>query len=140
MLKIKILSIGKTKETWLEEALSLYFKRLESQVIIETEWLKNDDLLEKAVLKEKFAIALDSTGPSMKSEEFASFLKKGFEEGGSRIAFVIGGATGLPLCIKNKYPLLSLSSLTLTHQMVRLLLVEQIYRSFEIWKGSGYHK
>ena len=63
------------------------------------------------------------------------------EAGGSRVTFIIGGADGLPPALKaDPGRLLSLSRLTFTHQMARLLLIEQIYRATEIRRGSGYHK
>lgn len=64
----------------------------------------------------------------------------GLEEGGAQLSFIVGGFDGLPDKIKIKYPLISLSNLTWTHQMARLLLIEQIYRATEIRKNSKYHK
>ena len=76
------------------------------------------------------------------SERFSEEMYKWLEEGGSRLTFVIGGAEGLPDEIKSNYGnrMLSLSTLTFTHQFARILLMEQIYRASEIKKGSGYHK
>jgi 23S rRNA (pseudouridine1915-N3)-methyltransferase len=65
---------------------------------------------------------------------------KSFEDGGSHVSFIIGGFAGLPDGIRSAYPLLTLSKMTWTHQMARLLLLEQIYRASEIFKGSAYHK
>ena len=62
------------------------------------------------------------------------------ERGGSRLSFIIGGAEGLPAEVRADATLVSLSRLTFTHQMARLVLAEQIYRATEIRKGSGYHK
>ena len=67
-------------------------------------------------------------------------LIEAFEEGGSRVSFIIGGAEGLPPSLKASSELLSLSRMTLTHQMARLFLAEQIYRAAEIRRGSPYHK
>ncbi len=140
MLKIKILGVGKTKEPWLENAIAIYLQRLKNQVQIEFVFVKDDLQLTAALAKEPAIVCLDSTGKLMTSEQFSSFTMKKLEEGGSRLTFVIGGAEGLPLEIKNIYPLISLSKLTFTHQMIRLMLIEQIYRAFEIIKGSPYHK
>jgi 23S rRNA (pseudouridine1915-N3)-methyltransferase len=85
-------------------------------------------------------LALDESGKEYTSREFEKVLYKSFEEGGAHVTFIIGGFSGLPTEIKKKYPLISLSKMTWTHQFARLLLVEQIYRSTEIHKGSGYHK
>ena len=69
-------------------------------------------------------------------------LYKKLEEGGATLTFVIGGFAGLPQDVKDDktIPLISLSKMTWTHQMCRLLLIEQVYRASEIHRGSGYHK
>ena len=140
MIKIKLLSVGKTKEPWLEAGLEEYLKRLSSSASFEFLWYKSEMLLEEAIAKEKQAILLDPHGKVFDSIEFADFLFQGFEKGGSRLAFGIGGPDGFSDAIKKTLPLLSLSKMTFTHQMTRLILVEQIFRAFEIKKGSGYHK
>lgn len=140
MYKIKILTIGKTKETWLETALAEYYKRLKTTAQIEFILAKEDHHLLSLVEKEPLVIGLDAGGILMKSEAFSTYLMEKLEQGGARLTFVIGGAEGLPQVLKTKCPLVSLSSLTFTHQIVRLVLVEQIYRAFEINKNSPYHK
>ena len=70
---------------------------------------------------------------------FSSFLLKEIEKGGSRLTFLIGGPDGLTPKLKT-FPLVSLSKMTLTHQIARLVLIEQIYRAFEIDRGSPYHR
>jgi 23S rRNA (pseudouridine1915-N3)-methyltransferase len=111
-------------------------------------------------------VLLDPRGQALTSEEFASCFYGWSESGGSRLTFVIGGAEGLPdelrsqpssnissnssnrkmmmrsstLSSSDRPTLISLSSLTFTHQMARVLLMEQIYRATEIRKGSDYHK
>lgn len=139
MLHICILSVGKTKEAWLEDAIQEYVKRLKPLAAFEFIWAKNDDQLLSLAQKEPLLICLDPTGKLMDSLDFAHFVQKKFIEGNSRVAFVIGGAEGLPNQLR-KHPLLSLSPMTLTHQLTRLILIEQIYRAFEIGKGSKYHK
>ena len=138
-LKLKIISIGKTKETWLEEALLEYHKRLKHSVTIEYVFAKDDAHLIDLVEKEPSLICLDASGSMMDSEEFSKFLISKFELGKTRLAVVIGGAEGLPLQLKKK-PLISFSRMTFTHQMIRLILIEQVYRAFEIAKGTKYHK
>ncbi len=140
MHKIKILTIGKTKETWLDEALSEYRKRLKATAEIEIFGLKDDAALLRAIEQEEQVICLDVKGKMMGSVEFSQFLMQALEKGGTKVALVIGGAEGLPKGLKKEYPRISISPMTFTHQCVRLLLVEQIYRAFEIAKGSGYHK
>lgn len=140
MYRLRILSVNKTKEMWLEEAIAEYLKRLQNQVSIEFVFSKTDEQLLAQAAKEDNLICLDAGGQMMDSERFSTFLLKKFEEGGARLAIVIGGAEGLPAALKNNYPLISLSPMTFTHQVVRLILIEQIYRAFEIAKGSRYHK
>lgn len=140
MLKIKILSIGKTKEAWLEEALEEYVKRLSSKASIEYLWAKNDTHLLQLVQQEPLYICLDPAGKQMSSEAFAAFVSSNLQAGGSRLSFVIGGADGLPIELKKHGILISLSAMTFTHQITRLVLLEQIYRAFEIERGSKYHR
>ena len=140
MLKLKIFSIGKTKESWLEDALQEYIKRLKPFMTIEWIWAKDNSQLTEYASKELTVICLDPEGELLTSQRFASFFDLSWQKGGSRLAIVIGGAEGLPSPLKIKYPLISLSRLTFTHQMTRLILIEQLYRSIEISKGSNYHK
>lgn len=139
MLKLKLISVGKTKEEWLDAAIDEYVKRLKPILSIEFLWVKNDEQLIAAVEKETGVICLDAAGQTMTSELFSAFITKKFEDNGSRLTLVIGGAEGLPLKLK-QYPLISLSLMTMTHQIVRLVLMEQLYRAFEIAKGTKYHK
>ncbi|KAF3363351.1 Ribosomal RNA large subunit methyltransferase H [Chlamydiales bacterium STE3] len=139
MLKIRILSIGKTKEKWLEDALQEYLKRLSPVLTIDFLLFKNDTQLEIQASKENVLICLDPQGRLLSSEEFSQVLITSLERGGSKLSFVIGGAEGLPESLK-KHPLISFSRMTFTHQICRLILVEQIYRAIELQKGSRYHK
>lgn len=139
-MRIKIFSIGKTKESWLDEAFDEYTKRLKSTVEIDCQWAKNDAQLAEWARKEKGVVCLDPAGTLYTSELFASFMTQQLERHGARLTLVIGGAEGLTPEIKALGPHISLSPLTFTHQMTRLILIEQIYRTFEIAKGSHYHK
>lgn len=140
MIKLKILSVGKTKEKWLEEAFNEYVKRLKPVAHIETLWAKDTPQLIEWAQKEPSYICLDPNGRLLTSEEFSSFLSQAWQKGGSRLTLVIGGAEGLPEILKKESQLVSLSPLTFTHQLTRLILIEQIYRAIEIQKGSNYHK
>jgi 23S rRNA (pseudouridine1915-N3)-methyltransferase len=140
MLKLTILSIGKTKEKWLEEAFEEYIKRLKPSLQVTCLWAKDDPQLIEWAQRENFCVALDPAGQLMTSEEFSHFMVQSWEKGGSRLTLVIGGANGLPPELKQLSSLISLSPLTFTHQMTRLVLIEQIYRALEIHKGSKYHK
>lgn len=136
MYKIKIFAIGKSKEKWLSEALAEYEARLSSYLSIEWFLAKDDKALTLWAEEESSFIALDPMGKSFTSETFSKRLIKSM-----RASIFIGGAEGLPASIKTKAKeLWSLSPLTFTHQMTRIILLEQIYRAFEIHRGSPYHK
>lgn len=138
VFKVKVLTHGKAKESWLHEALSLYEKRLKGKMEIEWILLDTTKELEERALKEPSIIALDIQGKTGTSEQFSRAL---YTEWGSRPIFVIGGAAGLsPKVLQHAKHRLSFSSLTFTHQMVRLILIEQLYRAIEIEEGSSYHK
>jgi 23S rRNA (pseudouridine1915-N3)-methyltransferase len=140
MLKVKVITVGKCKESWLQEALAEYDKRLKGTVEISWTEAKNDAQLETLLLQEQF-IALDPKGELLESPSLSQKLMHLFEEKGSRLTFAIGGAVGFtPQLLQKAIWRWSLSPLTFTHQATRLLLVEQLYRSFEIAKGSPYHK
>lgn len=140
MLKFKIFSVGKTKESWLEAAFQEYTKRLKPYAQIECFWAKDNAQLTEWVEKEPLLICLDPKGAVLTSESFSSLIANRWEKGGARLSFVIGGAEGLPQKLRDKEELISLSSLTFTHQITRLVLIEQIYRAIEIQRGSLYHK
>jgi len=128
----------KNKETWLGDALQIYEKRLKSNMQIE--WLlfeKEEDLIKNS-LEQPNLIALDVKGKLLSSVLLSQKL---FNLWGTRISFVIGGPTGLPSQVLEKSSFQwSFSPLTFTHQIIRLLLVEQLYRAIEIEKKSPYHK
>lgn len=140
MYKITIFSVGKTKESWLSEAMAEYEKRLTG--LMEINWIlvkKSEQL--PSLLEGVPFIALTPEAKQVSSEEFSEKLHAWLEKQGSRLAFLIGGAEGIaPDLLGKAFATLSFSKMTFTHQMIRLLLVEQIYRATEIKKGSNYHK
>ena len=141
MIKIKILTIGKNKEAWLHDALSEYEKRLKPFCTFEWILAKNDVQLEEFSKREEKFTALDPLGKSMTSEKFANWFAQAAIDYHARLSFVIGGAEGLTLFLKKNASFIwSLSPLTFTHQLTRLILLEQIYRAHEINRGSSYHK
>ena len=140
MIRIKLLTVGKTHEPWLQDGIQMYVERLSPWVHFELLLLKDLQHLEKEVEKEKHVVLLDADGHVHDSIGFAEWLFKEIERAGSRLSFVIGPAEGLPAHMKKRYPAISLSRLTFTHQLARLVLMEQIFRAFEINKGSAYHK
>ncbi len=140
MLKLKVFSVGKNKEAWMEQALEEYVLRLKPVLDIDFIWVKNDAQLVALVQKEKQVVCLDPDGEPLDSPEFSAFFHRNLQAGGSRLSMVIGGAEGLPEILKKGASLISLSRLTFTHQLARLILIEQVYRAFEIAKGTAYHK
>ena len=140
--QVTIYSVGKTKEAWLQQAIDIYTSRLRSVVKVECVWVRDDAALVAQVAKSTGAsLILDERGRQQTSVEFTDCFFEALEAGGSRVSLFIGGAEGLPPELKeDRSRLISLSKLTFTHQMARLLLVEQIYRATEIRKGTGYHK
>lgn len=135
MIKVHIHTIGKSKETWLNDALAEYEKRLQGKAQIKWLLAKDNTELLKQVSLEPNLIALDVQGALLSSEAVSQKLT----QAGSRLAFIIGGAEGLPPLLQPKWRW-SLSPLTFTHQMTRLILLEQLYRAYEIEKKSPYHK
>lgn len=143
MIKIKIISVGKTKEEWQEKGIEEYVKRLKGFCSLDFVWLRSEDQLLGALLKERNVICLDLGGREYGSVGFADAFVEWIEKGGSEVVFAIGGADGFSEEIYTRYPkekFLSLSKMTFTHQMTRLILVEQIYRAFTLMKGIPYHK
>ena len=149
-LQVKIRIVGRKNggEKWLDQSYSTYETRLKpTNLDVTTHWHKNDDDLLKNiqadVSKNHKVILLDPLGKMCTSEVFSDQMYEWLEVGGSRLTFCIGGAEGLPKELREetkKSDMLSLSSLTFTHQFARILLMEQIYRASEIRRGSGYHK
>lgn len=141
MHKIKVYTIGKIKESWLEEGIAEYTKRLKPVASFEWILAKNLEQLEHLLESESSFFALDPLGKAFTSESFAKWIETTLVQEGSRLSLVIGGSEGLSDQLRKRAKLLfSLSPLTFTHQMTRLILLEQVYRAFEISKGTAYHK
>ena|ERR1700722_8179603 len=141
MYRVKIFTIGRTKEAWLEEALKEYTLRLKNTLSIEWALAKDQDGLERLLEKENNLVCLDPQGKLLSSEHFSKWLLQCLADNKSRLSLVIGGAEGIPAHLKSRAKaLISLSPLTFTHQLTRLILLEQLYRAFEIDRGSPYHK
>ena len=141
MFKLTILTVGKAKEAWLQTALEEYTKRFKGAIEIHWRLAKEEKTLEGWLFEESRFIALDPKGKLLTSEEWSHFLFNKWEAHGSRLSLAIGGAEGFSEAVKEKAEhLLSLSLLTFTHQLTRLILLEQLYRAFEIRRGSPYHK
>lgn len=141
MIKIKVIALGKCKEPWLQTALSEYEKRLSPYAKIVWQTPKDIHEMEEMARQEDSPILLDPEGESLDSIEFSQKFHQHLERNGARLSFLIGGPDGYSAKILQMTRIRwSLSRLTFTHQMTRLILIEQIYRSFEIYRGSPYHK
>jgi len=138
MLKISIIQIGKTKQKELEALIAEQYKRVQSSVKLEVVTVKAaKDLFEK-IPQSSFVIALDVAGKEMTSQELAQFLETRKNQGDSHLVFLIGPPDGF-----SSYPVqpdlkLSLSKMTFSHQTIRLLLAEQIYRAVSILEGKPF--
>ncbi|MBN1914351.1 MAG: 23S rRNA (pseudouridine(1915)-N(3))-methyltransferase RlmH [Parachlamydiales bacterium] len=140
MLHAQIITVRKNKEKWLIQAMKEYEKRLISEVTIEWKFVKSEEHLIPATASLRY-FCLDSQGRMMDSVQLSHLLFNFAEKFGPKITFIIGGKEGIPEAIKNNaYKILSFSPLTFTHQMVRLILLEQIYRAVQIEKGTHYHQ
>ncbi|TQR20048.1 23S rRNA (pseudouridine(1915)-N(3))-methyltransferase RlmH [Psychrobacillus vulpis] len=159
-MNIQIISVGKLKEKYLKMGIEEYTKRLNSYAkidLVEVPDEKAPEQLSPAdmeIVKKKegdrilakigadtYVIALAIDGKMKSSEELASGLESLMTYGRSKVAFVIGGSLGLhDEVLKRADEKLSFGKMTLPHQLMKLVLVEQIYRSFRIMKGEPYHK
>ena len=158
-MKITIVCAGKLKERYLTAGITEYKKRLvpftqfEIREIHEEKMLENPSEAEKQqvlaregerLLKQvpdgSYLYVLDVYGEEKSSEELSAELASLMTQGRSSITFLIGGAFGLSEAVRRAADCrLSFSRMTFTHQMVRLLLTEQIYRAFKIMRGEKYH-
>ena len=146
-MKITIIAVGKLKEKYLVEAVNEYLKRLKPFATVEIIELPEcrtvDEECEKVLTrlpKDSWICVLDVIGETISSEELAQKLTDITLSGQSRLTFVIGGAFGLNQKLREAADFrLSLSKMTFTHQMTRVILLEQIYRAFKINRGEPYH-
>jgi len=154
-MKITLLTVGKTDIGWVKEGLDTYLSRLKHYAPVslqEIPELKNASSLTQAQIKEKEGqlilkaagqadmILLDERGKEYRSLEFAAKLEQRITRGGKDIVFVVGGAYGFsPEVYDAAYGKISLSRMTFSHQIVRTIFAEQLYRAFTIMKGEPYH-
>lgn len=159
-MKIKIVTVGKLKEKYLKDGITEYSKRLSRFANLEMIELADEKTPDRASDSENqkilelegtrilskigdrdFVIVLAIEGKTLSSEEFSKQLEQAPINGFSTLTFVIGGSLGLSPQVKKRANLsISFGRLTLPHQLMRLVLVEQIYRAFTIQQGSPYHK
>lgn len=159
-MNITVITVGKLKEKYWVQGVAEYSKRLNSYCKLnivelkETRLPDNPSPAQEDAVKESegleilksikdgmFVITLEVGGKMLSSEELADKLDSLAISGKSNIAFVIGGSLGLGSNIRKRSDFaLSFSKMTFPHQMMRLVLLEQIYRSFKILKNEAYHK
>ena len=144
-MKILFLVIGKTDESYLETGIGKYIKRLEHYIPFEMKVIpdiKNRKTLTEEQQKkaEGDLILLDEKGKTFTSVMFSQWIEKQMNIGSKRIFFVVGGPYGFSKEVYDKAKFkISLSEMTFSHQMIRLIFVEQLYRAFTIIKGEPYH-
>ena len=159
-MKIKVVTVGKLKEKYLKDGIAEYSKRISRFAKLEMIELADEKTPDKASESENqkileiegqrilskvgdrdFVIALAIEGKTLSSEEFSKQLEEASIKGFSTLTFIIGGSLGLSSAVKKRANLpVSFGRLTLPHQLMRLVLAEQIYRAFTIQQGSPYHK
>jgi 23S rRNA (pseudouridine1915-N3)-methyltransferase len=159
-MKISIITVGKLKEKYLKQGIDEYLKRLSAYAkveIIEVADEKAPEHLSEAEMEEvkwkegerilshlsedTYIITLEISGRMLNSEQLAAKIDELGTYGKSKIAFIIGGSLGLSKQVQNRSDLaLSFSKMTFPHQLMRLILLEQIYRAYRINRGEPYHK
>jgi 23S rRNA (pseudouridine1915-N3)-methyltransferase len=155
-MRITVVCVGKTRERFLQEGIRKYLRYLAPYASVslrEVREEKIEDLKDaprvrsregerilRSISSDAHSIALDERGRELTSHEFAVFLNDAMERGVRELTFVIGGTMGLDETVFAKVrTTLALSRWTLTHEMARVVLLEQLYRAFTIIKGRPYH-
>lgn len=159
-MNISVICIGKLKEKYWTQAVEEYSKRLKSYCSLNIVELKEARLPDKAGFAEElsvkeaegteilkkiketdYVVTLEVNGKSLSSEKLADKIQSLAANGRSSITFVIGGSLGLSEAVSRRADFkLSFSAMTFPHQMMRVILLEQVYRSFKIIRGETYHK
>jgi len=159
-MKVTIVCVGKLKEKYWRDAIGEYSKRLSRYMKLEIIELADEKAPEtmspaqeaevkekegqrilKSIKEDAFVVALAVEGKQLSSEELAEFMAKKAVDGISHIVFVIGGSLGLSQAVMARADFaLSFSRMTFPHQMMRVVLLEQIYRSERIQRNEPYHK
>ena len=154
-MKLTIVCAGKIKEKWLSDGIAEYIKRLSKYTDVDIVEVQDapDTIPVKQALDQEgkrmlsrikpgaYVIVLDLHGKQLTSEEWSEHVIDGFERGGAELVLVIGGSNGLSEeLVARANERLCLSKMTFTHQMTRLVILEQVYRAFKIHNGERYHK
>ena len=156
-MKIKIIALGKIKEKYIKDGIEEFLKRLTPYIPIEIQELtpidvKDENLIIKALDEEgnkilsniksdSYVITMEIQGKELSSEEFAVKIDEVIKTGISELIFVIGSSCGISSKVSDRANFkMSMSRMTFLHEFARLILIEQIYRSFKILNGEKYHK
>ncbi len=152
-MKLRLLWVGKSQEEWLKNGIEEYRRRIGRYFPLEISEVRDEkgaeaevmrqkecERLEKCLARGSRLITLDERGEELTSLQFADFIGKYRDNGTQELAFAIGGAYGFSQAFRNRAERsLALSRMTFTHQMVRLFLVEQLYRGCTILNNEQYH-
>jgi 23S rRNA (pseudouridine1915-N3)-methyltransferase len=151
-MKLRVLWVGKSKEGWVREALADYAGRIRRYSPLELCEVRDEkgaeaeemrrrecERLEKQIPAGATLVLLDERGRQMDSPELAAFIGAQRDAGTGELVFAVGGAYGFSEEFRSRGRLLSLSKMTFTHQMVRVFLLEQLYRAFSILNNEPYH-
>jgi 23S rRNA (pseudouridine1915-N3)-methyltransferase len=155
-VKVKLLSIGKIEEKYLKEGINIYCKKLKHYFPFEYEELpaikqvrnlsldeqkkREGEVILKKVSLSDTVVLLDETGLQYSSVDFSAFMQHQMMQGSKQVIFIIGGTYGFSQDLyQRKDYLISLSSMTFSYQMVRLIFLEQLYRAATILKNEPYH-
>jgi 23S rRNA (pseudouridine1915-N3)-methyltransferase len=151
-LKVRVVWVGKSREAWVKDALADYGARIRRYVPLELGEVRDEkgtqaedmrrrecERLEKQIPAGATVLLLDELGEQMDSPGLATFIGRQRDMGTGELVFIIGGAYGFSEDFRRRGRLLSLSKMTFTHQMVRVFLLEQIYRAFTILNNEPYH-
>lgn len=155
-MRIELVFLGKTKEKYLAAGIEDFIKRLSRYTRLEIKTLRDKQLQKKlsenqakenegrdllAAVNSSLIVCLDRTGKQIDSEELAGQIRQWEMQGRKSVCFLIGGPLGFaPAVLQQADLVLSLSPMTFTHEMTRLLLLEQLYRAYTINAGEKYHK
>lgn len=151
-MRLRVVWVGKSREEWVKLALADYGARIRRYAPLELAEVRDEkgaaaeemrrrecERLEKQIPPGATVLLLDERGEQMDSPTLASLIGRQRDSGTAELVFVIGGAYGFSDDFRRRRRLLSLSPMTFTHQMVRVFLLEQIYRAFTILNNEPYH-
>ncbi|HYL61511.1 MAG TPA: 23S rRNA (pseudouridine(1915)-N(3))-methyltransferase RlmH [Candidatus Methylomirabilis sp.] len=140
-MKLRLLMLGKTRRAELRAVIDDYVKRTSRSASVEITEVRDGEAAIKKLDADRpaTAVLLDAAGRSLTSEAFAKWLGEQRDRGAREIVFVCGDADGFPPALRERVPQkISLSGMTYSHELARVMLAEQIYRAFAILSGSPY--